>query len=30
MPKPVAIMRCMLEEDVLTIGLNADHTLSVE
>ena len=23
-------MRCILEENVLTIGLNADHTLSVE
>lgn len=30
MPKPVAMMRCMLEENVLTIGLNADHTLSIE
>lgn len=30
MPKPVAIMRCMLEENVLTISLNADHTLSVK
>ena len=30
MPKPVAMMRCMLEENVLTIGLNADHALSVE
>ena len=29
MPKPVAIMR-MSEENVLTIGLDADHTLSVE
>ena len=29
MPKPVAMMR-MSEENVLTIGLNADHTLSVE
>ena len=30
MPKPVARMRCMLEENVLTIGLNADHTLGVK
>ena len=30
MPRPVAIMRCMSEENVLTIGLNADDTLSVE
>ena len=30
MPKPVAMMRCMLEENVLTIGLDADHTLGVE
>ena len=30
MPKPVAIMRCMSEENVLTMGLNADHALSVE
>ena len=30
MPKPVARMRCMLEENVLTIGLNADDALSVE
>lgn len=30
MPRPVAIVRCMLEENMLTIGLNADHTLSVE
>ncbi len=30
MPKPVVIVRCMLEENVLTIGLNADHPLSVE
>ena len=30
MPKPAAIVRCMLEEDVLTIGLDADHALSVE
>lgn len=30
MPKPVAIMRCMSEENVLTIGLDADHTLGVE
>ena len=29
MPKPVAIMR-MSEENVLTVGLNADHALSVE
>ena len=29
MPKPVAMMR-MSEENVLTIGLNADHTLSIE
>ena len=29
MPKPVAIMR-MSEENVLTIGLNADDTLRVE
>ena len=29
MPKPAAIMR-MSEENVLTIGLDADHTLSVE
>ena len=29
MPKPVAIMR-MSEENVLTIGLDADHTFSVE
>ena len=30
MPKPVAMMCCMLEENVLTIGLDADHTLGVE
>ena len=30
MPKPVAIMRCMLEENMLAIGLDADHTLGVE
>ena len=30
MPKPVAIRRCILKENVLTIGLNADHALSVE
>ena len=30
MPKPVAIMRCMSEENVLTIGLDADHALSVK
>ena len=30
MPRPVAIMRCMSEENVLTIGLDADHTLSVK
>ena len=30
MPRPVAIMRCMLEENVLTISLDADHTLGVE
>ena len=30
MPKPVARRRCMLDENVLTIGLNADDTLSVE
>ena len=30
MPKPVTMMRCMLEENVLTIGLNANHTLGVK
>ena len=30
MPKPVARRRCMSEENVLTIGLDADHTLGVE
>ena len=30
MPKPVARMRCMLEENVLTIGLDADHALGVK
>ena len=30
MPKPVAIIRCMSEENVLTIGLDADHALSVK
>lgn len=30
MPKPAVIRRCILEENVLTIGLDADHTLSVE
>ena len=30
MPKPVAIARCTLDKNVLTIGLDADHTLSVE
>ena len=30
MPKPVAIMRCMSEENVLTVGLDADHTLGIE
>ena len=30
MPKPVAIMRCMSEENVLTIGLDADDTLGVK
>ena len=30
MPKPVARRRCMLDENVLTIGLNADHTLGVK
>ena len=29
MPKPAAMMR-MSEENVLTVGLDADHTLSVE
>lgn len=30
MPKPVARRRCMLDKNVLTISLDADHTLSVE
>ena len=30
MPKPVARRRCMLDKNVLTIGLDADHALSVE
>ena len=30
MPKPVARRRCMSEENVLTIGLDADDALSVE
>ena len=30
MPKPVAMMRCMLNKNVLTIGLDADDTLGVE
>ena len=30
MPKPVARRRCILEENVLTIGLDADHALGVE
>ena len=30
MPKPVARRRCMLEENVLTIGLDADHALGVK
>lgn len=30
MPKPVARRRCMLKENVLTIGLDADHALSIE
>ena len=30
MPKPVTMMRCMLNKNVLTIGLDADHTLGVK
>ena len=30
MPKPVARRRCMLNKNVLTIGLDADHTLGVK
>ena len=30
MPKPVARRRCMSEENVLTIGLDADHALRVK
>ena len=30
MPKPVAMMRCMLDKNVLTIGLDANHTLGVK
>ena len=30
MPKPVAMMRCTLNKNVLTIGLDANHTLGVE
>lgn len=30
MPKPVARRRCMLDKNVLTIGLDADHTLCVK
>ena len=30
MPKPVTMMRCMLNKNVLTIGLDADDTLGVK
>lgn len=30
MPRPVAMMRCMLNKNVLTIGLDADDTLGVK
>lgn len=30
MPMPVARRRCMSDKNVLTIGLDADHTLGVE
>ena len=30
MPKPVARRRCMLDKNVLTIGLDADDTLGVK
>ena len=30
MPKPVARRRCMLDKNVLTVGLDADHTLGVK
>ena len=30
MPKPVAMMRCMLNKNVLTIGLDANDTLGVK
>ena len=30
MPRPVARRRCMLDKNVLTIGLDADHALGVK